>query len=209
MKGWILYKKKQADLGESDYGVNRLLAAAKAKDIALSVYAPEQFELVVTRADRKSILVDGKPEVLPDFILPRMGAGTTYFALAVIRQLERLGVYSCNGSSTIERVKDKLHVHQILAQSNLPTPKTMLLKFPVDIDIVRNEIGFPVIIKNITGTEGQGIYLCESEDKFDDLMDLIYCNNQKANIILQEFIETSRGKDLLGIILWCGLMLWF
>ena len=201
MRGWILYSKKQQGLTSSDYGVNRLLDAAKSKGIELNVFRPEQFELIVTRDDRKSILLDGSPTPIPDFIIPRMGSNTTYFALAIIRHLEKLGVYPCNGSSAIDIVKDKLQMHQLLAQSNLPTPKTMLVKFPVDIEIIKKEIGFPVIIKNITGTEGAGIYLCESETKFVDLMDLIYTNNSKANIILQEFVASSRGKDLRVFVL--------
>ena len=87
-------------------------------------------------------------------------------------------------------------MHQILAYSKLPTPKTMLAKFPVDISVVKREIGVPLIIKNVTGTQGRGVYLCESEEKFSDIMELIYANNENANIIIQEFIETSYGKDL-------------
>ena len=71
-----------------------------------------------------------------DFILPRMGAATTYFALAVVRHLERLGVHTFNSSQSIETVRDKLFTHQILAQSDLPFAQTMLAKFPVDADAV-------------------------------------------------------------------------
>jgi RimK family alpha-L-glutamate ligase len=78
----------------------------------------------------------------------------------------------------------------------LATPKTMLAKFPVDISVVKREIGIPLIIKNVTGTQGKGVYLCESEEKFSDVMELIYTNNANANIIIQEFIETSYGRDL-------------
>ena len=163
--------------------------------------APNQFELIVSRDDKKSILVDEQATPSPDFIIPRLGSQSTYFSLAVIRQLERLGVYSCNSSSTVETVKDKLQMHQLLAQSNLPTPKTMLVKFPMDINIVKNEIGFPAVIKNVTGSEGAGIYLCESEDKFTDLMELVYSNNEKANIIIQEFLQKSHGKDLHVFVL--------
>ncbi len=201
MKGWIIYSKNSNELTADDHGVNRLVHAAYQRGISLSVFKPEQFELIVTRDDKKSILVDGYPTPLPDFLIPRLGSNTTYFALAVIRQLERLGIYSCNSSQTIEMVKDKLHMHQILAYSNLPTPKTMLVKFPVDIKIVKREIGFPLLIKNITGTEGAGIFLCDTENKFMDLMELIYTNNEKVNIILQEFITSSSGKDLRVFVL--------
>ncbi len=82
-------------------------------------------------------------------------------------------------------------MHQIFAHSSLATPNTMLAKFPIDISVVKREIGFPLVIKNVTGTQGSGIYLCESEEKFIDVMELVYSNNNKANIILQEFIETG------------------
>ena len=193
-RGLIIYNKKENEI--TDYSVLRLLESARSKNIDLSILTPEQFELVVTRSDRNSILVDDKTTLLPDFILPRMGSSTSFYALSVIRQLEHCGVYSCNSASAIQNVKDKLLMHQILAYSRLPTPKTMLAKFPVDISVVKREIGVPLIIKNVTGTQGRGVYLCESEEKFSDIMELIYANNENANIIIQEFIETSYGKDL-------------
>lgn len=49
------------------------------QNISLKVLKPEQFDLIVTREDRKSIFVDGHPVPLPDFVLPRMGAGTYVF----------------------------------------------------------------------------------------------------------------------------------
>jgi gamma-F420-2:alpha-L-glutamate ligase len=202
MKGIIIYSRQEHELTEKrDYSVGRLLEAAKKKNIELSIITPSQFELVVTRSDKKSILIDDKPTSIPDFVIPRLGSETTYYAFAVIRQLEHLGVYVCNGASSIEAVKDKLHMHQLLAHSNLPTPKTMLVKFPVELDLVRREIGFPLVIKNVTGTQGSGIYLCESEEKFLDVMELVYSNNEKANIILQEFVEKSRGTDLRAFVL--------
>jgi RimK family alpha-L-glutamate ligase len=196
IKGIIIFSKREDELTEEDYSIKRLLEAAKTRNIDLSVVAPEQFELVVTRDDRKSILIDDKLISLPDFIIPRMGSATTFYAFSVIRQLEYLGVYVCNNSGAIYAVKDKLYMHQCLAHSRLATPKTMLAKFPIDTTVVKREIGFPLVIKNVTGTQGIGIYLCESEDKFCDVMELVYSNNYKANIILQEFIQKSSGQDL-------------
>ena len=201
MKGFILYSKQEQQLDDTDYSVGRLLEAAKQKGVDLQIVTPNQFELVVTRDDKKSILIDDKVTSIPDFVIPRLGSDTTYYALAVTRQLQHLGIYVCNDANAIESVKDKLHMHQLLAHSNLPTPKTMLVKFPISIEVVRREIGFPLIIKNVTGTQGAGIYLCESEEHFTDVMELVYSNNEKANIILQEFIASSRGKDLRVFIL--------
>jgi gamma-F420-2:alpha-L-glutamate ligase len=196
LEGWILYHKSESEIADSDYETLRLIEAAKAKDIKIKVFKPEQFDLVVTRDDRKSILIEGKHQALPDFIIPRLGSDTTYFALAILRQIEHLGVYILNSPEAIESVKDKLHIHQILAHSDLPTPNFMLVKFPVNIEIVKKEIGFPLIVKNLAGTEGCGIYLSETEGRFMDLMELIYSNNKSANILIQEFVKTSHGSDL-------------
>ncbi|QEN05444.1 RimK family alpha-L-glutamate ligase [Thiospirochaeta perfilievii] len=196
MLGWILYRVNDTEIKPEMYEINKLVQAAKEENIEIRVLEPEQIDLVVTREDRKSILVDGKPTALPDFVLPRMGAGTTYFALAVIRHLERLGVRCFNTSTHIDMVKDKLFTQQILAENNIPVPKTMLVKFPVDSDLVEKTIGFPVVIKTLSGSQGKGVFLSEKRKNFEDLMQLIEVTNSKVNVIIQEFMQDSYGRDL-------------
>ncbi len=196
MRGWIIYKHNDLLLRQEAYEVNRLLEVAKEENIELQVFSPDQFDLTVTRDDEKSILIDGKRQELPDFVMPRMGAGTTYFTLAVIRHLERLGVYCVNSSHSIETVKDKLFAQQILAEKNLPTPDTMLVKFPVNVALVEKQIGFPVVVKTLSGSQGSGVFLSKSPGEFDDLMQLIEATSPKANIILQQFVKASHGRDL-------------
>lgn len=201
MKGWILYKDSAAGLRPEAYEMHRFIEAAKERNIEIRVVKPEQFDLIVTRDDRKSILLDGEVVPLPDFLIPRMGAGTTYFALAVIRHLERLGVHVFNSSQSIETVKDKLFSQQILAERNVPFPKTMLAKYPVDVNLVEQHFGFPLIVKTLSGSQGSGVFLSETPSNFRDLMELIHATSPNANIILQEFIEDSRGKDLRVLII--------
>ena len=196
MKIWIIYTPSANTIKPESYEIERFIAVGKERNIDVEVMAPQQIELVVTNHDRKSILLDGKTVALPDFLLPRMGAGTTYFALAVIRQLEKLGVPTSNPSTTIETVKDKLFAHQILAGSNLPIPKTMLVKFPIDVKLIEKNIGFPVVVKTLSGSQGSGVFLSEDKQKFEDLMQLISATQSNMNIILQEFISQSRGRDL-------------
>ncbi|MDO9517187.1 MAG: RimK family alpha-L-glutamate ligase [Methanosarcinaceae archaeon] len=196
MKGWILYKDSASGLKPEAYEVHRLLKAAEENGIEMQVVKPEQFELIVTRDDRKSVLLDGEVVPLPDFLLPRMGAGTTYFAMAVIRHLERLGVHTFNSSESIDTVKDKLYSSQILAEMDIPFPKTMLAKYPIDVNFVEKQFGFPLIIKILTGSKGSGVFLSENRTNFIDLMELIRVTKSYANFILQEFISSSRGHDL-------------
>lgn len=201
MQGWILYKRSKEELTDVDHGVMRFLSAAKSLQIDLQVYKPEQFELIVSDKENKSILLNGTRVALPDFLLPRLGAESSYFALAIIRQLEKLGVYICNSTNAIESVRDKMLLSQLLAQSKLPFPKTMLVKFPVPVSVVEREIGFPLVIKNTSGARGIGIHLCESIRYFGDLMDLIATHSGSHQMILQQFISESYGRDLRILVL--------
>ena len=196
MRGWILYDDYNEGLRKEYHEIQRLLEVGQQRGIDLRVLSPNQFDLIVTQDDRDSVIIDGEVVPLPDFFMPRLGASTTYFALAVSRHLERLGVYAINTSSSIEAVKDKLYTQQILAASNMPVPKTMLAKYPIDVDLVEEQFGFPVIVKTLSGAQGTGVFLSERKSKFRDLMDLINATNRDANIIIQEFVASSRGRDL-------------
>ena len=92
MKGWILYKRCHNELTDADHGVNRLLAAAAKLDIELEVYKPTQFELIASNDNNRTVILNGQETEVPDFLLPRIGADTTFHALALIRYLEFLGV---------------------------------------------------------------------------------------------------------------------
>ena len=64
------------------------------------------------------------------------------------------------------------------------------------IDLVEKQIGFPVVIKTLSGSQGSGVFLSKSKEEFDDLMQLIEAANPQANIILQQFVKSSHGRDL-------------
>ncbi len=197
MEVWILFNEEIEGPSSEAFEIRRFLAEGREMGIDVKVFNPEQFDLLVTEEDRESVLIDGALMSLPDFLLPRTYViETGYFPLAVIRQLERLGVKIFNDSAAIESVSDKLHTHQILAENGLPTPTTMLAKFPVDLDLVENFIGFPVVVKTLLGVNGTGVFLIENRDAFQDLMALIGETNPNIQIIFQKFVAKSKGRDL-------------
>jgi len=193
MKAWIVIKKETFD----SYENRRFQKEAKRTGVELQMVAPEEFDIIVTKEGRKSILHNGNPVDLPNCLIPRMGAGTTYFALAVIRHLERLGVFVLNSSQSIETAKDKLATLQILAANNVPIPKTMLAKFPLNVDFVEREFVYPLIMKTVSGSYGKGVFLCENRAQLEDIADLIEISKDpKINVIIQEFVTSSKGKDI-------------
>ena len=196
MNGWILYKN---DIKES-YETQRLIEEFEKQDFKVRVVNPQDVDIFVDRDDRKSILVAGKSRPLPDFVIPRTGSGTTYFIKAIIRHLERLGVILINGSNSIDTVKDKLYTQQILGQSSLPVPKTLLVRHPINVEFVENNIGYPSIIKTLSGSFGAGVFLCENRKQLQQLLKMAEITKPSYNIIIQEFIKESHGKDLRVLV---------
>ena len=191
-KGWMLVKPKF----QESYETQRLLEEFANHNIEVKLIDPNEIDIFVNKENKQSILVNGKSLPLPKFIFPRTGSGTTYYIKAVIRHFERMGVPVINSSEAIDNVKDKLYTHQILAQSNLDIPNTMLLKHPIDIDFVEKNIGFPVIVKKISGSYGRGVFLCENKKQLNQLVTMAELTKKSYDIIIQEFVKDTWGKDL-------------
>ena len=194
--GWILVKDRFWEA----YETNRLIEEFQKQDIEIQLVDPNTIDIFVNKENRQSILVNGESLPLPKFVFPRTGSGTTYHIKAVIRHFERMGVPVINSSDAIDNVKDKLYSHQILAQSNLDIPKTMLLKHPIDIDFVDKHLGFPVIVKTISGSYGRGVFLAENKKQFKQLLTMAELTKPGYNIIIQEFIKDTWGKDLRVLV---------
>ena len=106
-----------------------------------------------------------------------------------------------NGSQSIDAVKDKLYTQQVLGQSSLPVPKTLLVKHPIDIDFVESNIGYPAIIKTLSGSFGAGVFLVETKKQLTQLLKMAELTKPSYNIIVQEFIKESFGKDLRVLVI--------
>ena len=194
--GWILCKERFND----SYETKRLIEEFELSSIDIKVIDPTTIDIFVNKENRQSILVNGQSLPLPKFIFPRTGSGTTYHIKAVIRHFERMGVEVINNSDAIDNVKDKLYTHQILAQSDLNLPKTMLLKHPIDIDFVEKNLGLPVIVKTLSGSYGRGVFLCEDKKQLKQLITMAELSKKSYDIIIQEFIKDTWGKDLRVLV---------
>lgn len=201
MEVWILFNEEIESSSAEALEIRRFMSEGKDMGIDVKVFHPEQFDLLVTGDNKEYVLIDGEPVSLPDFLLPRTYViDSGYFALAVIRQFERLGVRVFNDSASIEIAADKLHAHQALVGAGIPTPTTMLAKFPIDIELIEKKIGFPLVVKTLLGVNGTGVFLMEDHKTFANLMSLISETNPNIQLIFQKFIAQSRGRDIRAFV---------
>ena len=197
MKLWMLGNGLTTEMYERE----RFVEEADKYGIDFNLVFADEIDLIVSRDDRKSIRYRNDIVALPDSILARTGSGTGYFNLSVLRQFERLNVPTLPNSASIEASKDKMYANQILAQAGLPIPKTMLTRFPCKAELVEKVVGFPCVLKVVTGSHGAGVYLCENAKQFEDLSELISSLDFKNSMIVQEYVQYSEGRDLRVIVI--------
>lgn len=198
---WLFFNRDLGPDVPEAHEVARFQEAARALDIELLVLKPSNFDLVVDSKHGWSAIYQGRELYKPDLIIPRCGSETSYFTLAVLRHFERQGVAIANSPAAVESVADKLHTLQVLAGAKLPIPKTILGKFPADVDLVQRELGFPVVVKKLRGTRGAGVVLCNSRGEFDDLANLLDGATAAADFLFQQYIRASHGRDVRVLVI--------
>lgn len=175
------------------HALKRLYETGRKQNIQVDIMQTNNFELVASKEGLETVLYEGKQISLPDCIICRVGAAVDYFGLAVIRQLEKMGCLVLNQKSSIEISRDKLLTVQHLAAHGLPIPKTILAKFPMNLDTIKREFTYPLIIKKASGSQGKGIIKVDSHEQLMDIIDMIDIGKP---LMFQEMIQASKGRDL-------------
>jgi gamma-F420-2:alpha-L-glutamate ligase len=196
MRGWLLFHNAPEGDAPEAWEVRRFIESGRKRGLELTVVQPRLFELIVSTGRSWRAEYGGDALERPDFIIPRTGSETSYFTLAVLRHFERAGVAMVNGPEAVEACADKLQTLQALSAAGLPIPKTILAKFPVDVDLIERELGFPVVVKTLRSTRGAGVVLCQDREQFDNLASLLGDANPGSDFIFQQYIAASHGRDV-------------
>jgi ribosomal protein S6--L-glutamate ligase len=180
------------------YSTSRLVEAAGARGHQVDVIDPIGCVLIISRGTHRMIY-RGVEVAGHDVVIPRIGASITDYGLAVLAHFERHGVPSVNPAQSIARSRDKLRALQSLSAHDINIPRTAMAR---DADAIRAAVdavgGVPVIIKLLQGTQGVGVMIADSPEAVESTLDTLWGLGQ--NIILQEFIAESRGRDLRALV---------
>jgi ribosomal protein S6--L-glutamate ligase len=134
-----------------------------------------------------------------DAVIPRIGASITMYGLAVLRQLEIMGVWSLNDSVAIGRSRDKLRCMQILARRGIGLPSTGFAHSTAYTDDMIEMLGgAPLVIKLLEGTQGLGVVLGETRSSARSVIEAFRKVN--VNILLQEYIKEAGASDIRCIV---------
>lgn len=180
------------------YSTRSLYQAGKRLGHNMYVIDHTRCSLVVD-GERPNIFYQSKPLHHLDAIIPRIGASVTALGAAVISQFELMGVVSPTSPQALQLARDKLRSLQVLSGNGLPVPKTVMVGRYENLHQVAVRLGgFPVIMKLLESTHGEGVELATNFWELQRIMNNYF--RFHSRVILQEFIPEARGADTRVIV---------
>lgn len=180
------------------YSTKRLVEACEIRGHTARVVNHVKCDIYIEKR-KPQVLYAGEPLTEIDAVIPRIGASVTFYGTAVVRQFEMMKVFSTIESQALVRSRDKLRSMQILTRSGVGIPKTVFTNYSKDVGNVIDAVGgAPCIIKLLEGTQGLGVVLAETKKAAVAVCEAF--NSLKARVIVQEFIQESRGMDVRAFV---------
>jgi ribosomal protein S6--L-glutamate ligase len=180
------------------YSTRRLVEAVKARGHRAKVLDTLRCDLVLARGTPR-IFYRGEEVSGIDVVIPRIGASITGYGLSVVNQFDMMGVPVLNNSIPIARSRDKLRALQLLSRFGIDIPRTAMVRYRDEVPLAVEQVGgLPCIMKLIQGTQGVGVLIASSMSEVEGMLDTLWTLGQE--ILLQELIQESRGKDVRALV---------
>jgi ribosomal protein S6--L-glutamate ligase len=180
------------------YSTRRLVEAARERGHDARVLDTLRCNLVLAR-EAPRIFYRGEEVTGVGVVIPRIGASITGYGLSVVNQFDMMGVPVLNNSIPIARARDKLRALQLLSRFGIDIPRTVMCRFREEVPLAVEQVGgLPCIMKLIQGTQGVGVLIASTMGEVEGMLDTLW--NLGQEILLQELIAESRGRDVRALV---------
>jgi len=144
--------------------------------------------------------VFGQPEMGgPDVVLPRQGATIGDSCQALIAPFSLMGIPVVNNLTSIRLAKNQFHTLQTLAAACIPVPDTLFINsFEGIQNAVDQVMGFPVVVKPVSGRQGEGVILVESLGHLEAVTQKIL--DERIGFLIQRFIPPTGRRDIRVLV---------
>lgn len=184
MTGWLI--------------VNGFLHSQKFDELAdLFMNAARKHQISLQIVKNSDLLVENSQSQTeyPDFVI------FWDKDILLAKYLEQKGVAVFNSSEAIAVCDDKRKSHLACLKYNLPVPKTIFAPMTYSgigftdyefLKEIEKELSFPIVVKEAFGSFGAQVYLAKDEDALQEIVKT--CST--TEILFQEYIEESKGRDI-------------
>ena len=179
--------------GPGLYSTRRLVEAGRARGHEVEVVDHARCSPLI-ETGRSSILHDGVAIATPDVAIPRIGANITTRGVALLRQLDVMGVPHLLPAEALLLARDKMSCLQQLSQAGIDVPRTVLCFSGGEVRKAAKRLGpFPIVVKLLESTHGVGVALAHNLYQLERLAEGFL--QLQDRVLLQEYIRESRGCD--------------
>jgi len=142
---------------------------------------------------------------LPKLCVPMHYSWKSYQNRHWLQELELNGTIMANSIYSIDDARFKNTCAQQLMRNNIDMPRQMTVNSIDDkfYKMVEQYIKFPCILKILIGCHGKGVVLCRNKKELEIFCDynIAQWTNQITNLMIQECITESLGRDLRVIVI--------
>jgi len=133
---------------------------------------------------------DGEIEISREnsIVFVRAGAIQTLTSQALVSTLGTYGFFMVNDLESMMLCDNKMSNVIALDRNNIPTPKSSVITNVKSIESAHKKIGnkFPVVIKTLTGTQGIGVAIAESQQSLVSVCQALW--KYDAQLLIQEYL---------------------
>ena len=155
-------------------------------------------KIVIENTDGEGKKVEIDPSNTLCFV--RGGVMNSEIGMGLAMVMQNNGVFMVNEKGAMEMCANKLQSALAFNKYNIPHPKTAFVSDEKSVANAMKAIGgkYPVIVKTITGAEGIGVSIIESEKSLLSVLQSLW--KFGAEVILQEFLPGFKN-DVRSIVL--------
>ncbi|HTP50713.1 MAG TPA: RimK family alpha-L-glutamate ligase [Anaeromyxobacteraceae bacterium] len=180
------------------FTTRRIVQAARGRGIRARVIDPLQVELELG-GEGPALYHRRRPFPRSDVVIPRIGLSINQYGLAVVNQLQLMGIPVLNEARAISASRNKMRVLQLLAASGVRVPHTVMASGPSGLkEMVRLVGGVPVLLKLLSPNEKAGVMVCETRQALESALEAILRLGQ--NTVVQEYLHDARGRDIRVLV---------
>ena len=188
MKGWFLTS------GKFQKAVGRLLDNVDLKGVTLEIINCEEISYGIDNNLPALLWKNGEAITPPDFFYIADSDGENGVVFPLARQLEAMGSLNYNPIEAKQIAMSKIATYQVLAKEGLPIVKTIVFRKNMDEELLKKQIGLPMIIKPDDGFGGEGVELIQTEEELKSALSRI--KESDARFLVQKYVASSKGRDV-------------
>ena len=173
----------------------KIKAEATKRGHKVDILSPNDF--LVVFADGKTNCYVQKEHVncsSYDAVIPRLGSITSFGVHLLRHFVTHSNIVTTAYPEGILKASDKLRTTLELNAAGIRIPKTATVRVPDNFKFLTDSVGgLPCIAKTVTGSQGNGVYIFETE--LQSSVTLKNLRKDNKNLIVQQFIETAEEDN--------------